>query len=35
VQWLLTLPEHVNIDEMIIKPLDQASYTGAKVHRRK
>jgi len=35
VQWLLTLPEHVNIDEMIIKPLDQASHTGAKVHRRK
>lgn len=34
IRWALFLPEHVNIDEMIIKPRDQASHTGAKVHRQ-
>lgn len=34
IRWSLFLPEHVNIDEMIIKPRDQASHTGARVHRK-
>jgi NADP-dependent 3-hydroxy acid dehydrogenase YdfG len=34
IRWALALPEHVNIDEIIIKPRDQASHTGARVHRR-
>jgi NADP-dependent 3-hydroxy acid dehydrogenase YdfG len=34
VRWCLELPFHVNIDEMIVKPRDQASHTMAKVHRR-
>ena len=34
IRWALALPEHVNIDEIIVKPRDQASHTGAKVHRR-
>ena len=34
VRWALELPDHVDIDEMIVKPRDQASYTGAKVYRR-
>jgi NADP-dependent 3-hydroxy acid dehydrogenase YdfG len=34
IRWALDLPDHVNIDEMIIKPRDQASHTGAKVFRR-
>jgi NADP-dependent 3-hydroxy acid dehydrogenase YdfG len=34
VRWALDLPEHVNIDEIIVKCRDQASHTGAKVHRR-
>jgi hypothetical protein len=34
IRWALSLPDHVNIDEMIIKPRDQASHTGAKVHRQ-
>lgn len=34
IRWTLELPDHVNIDEMIVKPRDQASHTGAKVHRR-
>jgi NADP-dependent 3-hydroxy acid dehydrogenase YdfG len=34
IRWALALPEHVNIDEIIIKPRDQASHTGAKVFRR-
>ncbi|HJU84810.1 MAG TPA: SDR family NAD(P)-dependent oxidoreductase, partial [Holophagaceae bacterium] len=33
VRWALELPEHVNIDELIVKPRDQASHTGAKVAR--
>jgi NADP-dependent 3-hydroxy acid dehydrogenase YdfG len=33
IRWSLSLPEHVNIDEMIVKCRDQASHTGAKVHR--
>ncbi len=31
VRWCLALPDHVNIDEMIVKPRDQASVT--KIHR--
>ena len=34
VRWCLQLPDHVNIDEMIVKARDQASHTMAKVHRR-
>jgi hypothetical protein len=34
IRWALTLPDHVNIDEIIVKPRDQASHTGARVHRR-
>lgn len=34
VRWALTLPDHVNIDELIVKPRDQASHTGARVARR-
>ncbi len=34
IRWALELPDHVDIDEMIVKPRDQASYTGAKVHRQ-
>jgi len=34
IRWALALPSHVNIDEMIVKCRDQASHTGAKVHRR-
>ena len=32
IRWLLSLPDHVNIDEIIVKPRDQAAST--KVHRR-
>jgi hypothetical protein len=32
VRWCLMLPDHVNIDEMLVKCLDQASVH--KVHRR-
>ncbi len=32
IRWALTLPEHVNIDEIIITPRDQASVY--KVHRK-
>jgi len=31
--WVASRPAHVNIDELIIKPVDQASMT--KIHRRK
>lgn len=34
IRWCLALPDHVNIDEMIVKARDQASHTMAKVHRR-
>lgn len=34
IRWVLALPDHVNIDEIIVKPTDQASHTGAKVARR-
>lgn len=34
VRWVLALPDHVNIDEIIIKPRDQGSHTGARVARR-
>ncbi len=34
VRWVATLPAHVNIDELIVKPTDQGSHTGARVHRR-
>ena len=32
ILWVATRPPHVNIDEVIIKPTDQASAT--QVHRR-
>jgi NADP-dependent 3-hydroxy acid dehydrogenase YdfG len=31
--WVASRPSHVNIDEMLIKPVDQASMT--KIHRRR
>ena len=31
VRWVIDLPDHVNIDEMVVKPRDQAYFT--KVHR--
>jgi 3-hydroxy acid dehydrogenase / malonic semialdehyde reductase len=34
IRWALSLPDHVNIDEMIVKPRDQASLSAAKVHRK-
>jgi 3-hydroxy acid dehydrogenase / malonic semialdehyde reductase len=34
IRWALKLPDHVNIDEIIVKCRDQASHTGTKVHRR-
>lgn len=34
IRWALALPDHVNIDEMIVKCRDQASHTMARVHRR-
>jgi NADP-dependent 3-hydroxy acid dehydrogenase YdfG len=33
IRWCLELPDHVNIDQMIVKCRDQASHTGAKVNR--
>ncbi len=33
IRWALELPDHVNIDEMLVKCRDQASNTMAKVHR--
>ncbi len=33
-RWAVGLPDHVNIDELIVKPRDQASHHGAKVFRR-
>lgn len=34
IRWAMDLPDHVNIDEMIVKCRDQASHTMAKVHRK-
>jgi NADP-dependent 3-hydroxy acid dehydrogenase YdfG len=34
IRWALFLPEHVNIDELIVKCRDQASHTMAKVQRK-
>ncbi len=34
LRWAMELPDRVNIDELIVKPRDQASHTGAKVFRR-
>lgn len=34
IRWCLELPDHVNIDDMLVKCRDQASNTMAKVHRR-
>lgn len=31
IRWLLSVPDHVNIDRILVKPRDQASFT--KVHR--
>ena len=33
-RWAVGLPDHVNVDELIVKPRDQASHHGAKVFRR-
>jgi NADP-dependent 3-hydroxy acid dehydrogenase YdfG len=33
IRWCLELPDHVNIDEMVVKCRDQASHTMAKVSR--
>ena len=34
IRWSLSLPDHVNIDELIVKCRDQASHNGTRVHRR-
>jgi hypothetical protein len=34
IRWALALPDHVNIDEIVVKCRDQASHTTARVHRR-
>jgi hypothetical protein len=34
VRWAVLLPDRVNIDELIVKPRDQASHHGGKVFRR-
>lgn len=34
IRWALELPDHVNIDELIVKCRDQASHTMAKVNRK-
>lgn len=34
IRWCVQLPDHVNIDEMIVKARDQASHTMAKVNRK-
>ncbi len=34
IRWALALPDHVNIDELIVKCRDQASHTMGKVNRR-
>jgi len=34
IRWALTLPDHVNIDEIIVKCRDQASHNASRVHRR-
>jgi len=33
IRWCIDLPDHVNIDEMIVKCRDQASHTMSRVHR--
>ena len=33
IRWVVSLPPHVNIDEMVVKPINQASATV--VHREK
>jgi hypothetical protein len=33
-RWAVQLPDRVNIDELIVKPRDQASHHGGKVFRR-
>jgi NADP-dependent 3-hydroxy acid dehydrogenase YdfG len=32
IRWMLSLPDHVNIDEILVKPRDQAAFT--RIHRR-
>jgi len=34
IRWSLALPDHVNIDQIIVKCRDQASHNGTKIHRR-
>jgi NADP-dependent 3-hydroxy acid dehydrogenase YdfG len=32
IRWVASLPAHVNVDELLVRPRDQA--TAAEVHRR-
>lgn len=34
IRWAIAAPDHVNIDQIIVKCRDQASHNGTKVHRR-
>jgi NADP-dependent 3-hydroxy acid dehydrogenase YdfG len=34
IRWSLVLPDHVNIDQLIVKCRDQASHNGTRIHRR-
>ena len=34
IRWAVAAPDHVNIDQIIVKCRDQASHNGTKVHRR-
>jgi NADP-dependent 3-hydroxy acid dehydrogenase YdfG len=34
IRWSLSLPETVNIDEIIVKCRDQASHNGTRIHRK-
>ena len=32
IRWVASLPPHVNIDELVVRPLDQA--TATEIYRR-
>ena len=34
IRWCLFLPDHVNIDQLIVKSRDQASHGPGRIHRR-
>jgi NADP-dependent 3-hydroxy acid dehydrogenase YdfG len=34
IRWAVALPDHVNIDQIVVKCRDQASHNGTKIHRR-